>query len=99
MCGIAGIVGRHDPDLLAAMTGAVRHRGPDGDGFHIDGLVGLGHRRLAVIDLATGAQPMASADGRVVLVYNGETYNLPPAAPRADRRRCELSHPSPTPRS
>lgn len=75
MCGIAGIVGRHDPDLLAAMTGAVRHRGPDGDGFYIDGLVGLGHRRLAVIDLATGAQPMASADGRVVLVYNGETYN------------------------
>lgn len=77
MCGIAGIVGRHDPALLAAMTAALRHRGPDGDGLYTDpdGPVGLGHRRLAIIDLATGDQPMHSPDGRAVLVYNGETYN------------------------
>jgi len=82
MCGISGIVGRHDPALLAAMTAALRHRGPDGDGLHVDGLVGLGHNRLSVIDLSTGAQPMRSADGRIVLVYNGETYNF--AALRAE---------------
>lgn len=82
MCGIAGIFGRHDPDLLAAMTAALRHRGPDGQGLHIDGEVGLGHRRLSVIDLATGDQPMLSADGRVALTYNGETYNF--AALRAE---------------
>lgn len=76
MCGIAGIVGRHAPDLLAAMTAALAHRGPDGTGLHVDGLVGLGHRRLSVIDLSLGAQPMLSADGRVALVYNGETYNF-----------------------
>ncbi|MBL9107159.1 MAG: asparagine synthase (glutamine-hydrolyzing) [Myxococcales bacterium] len=77
MCGIAGIVGRHDPDLLAAMTASLRHRGPDGDGLFTDphGPVGLGHRRLAIIDLAAGAQPMASPDGRAVITYNGETYN------------------------
>ena len=75
MCGISGIAGRHDPDLLAAMVAALRHRGPDGDGVYVDGPIGLGHNRLAIIDLVTGDQPMPSPDGRAVIAYNGETYN------------------------
>jgi asparagine synthase (glutamine-hydrolysing) len=80
VCGIAGIL-RVDgapagADLLGAMTSAIAHRGPDGDGFFCDGSVGLGHRRLAIIDLATGDQPMATEDGSVVLVFNGEIYNF-----------------------
>ena len=79
MCGIAGFAnvdGRPaDAGLLRRMTDAVGHRGPDGDGFHVDGAVGLGHRRLAIIDLVTGDQPMSSADGRTWIVFNGEIYN------------------------
>ena len=81
MCGIAGIL-RVDgapagADLLGAMTSAIAHRGPDGDGFFCDGSVGLGHRRLAIIDLDDRAlQPMASADGRLRIVFNGEIYNF-----------------------
>ena len=79
MCGIAGFAnvdGRPaDAGLLRRMTDAVGHRGPDGDGFHLDGAVGLGHRRLAIIDLVTGDQPMASVDGRTWIVFNGEIYN------------------------
>jgi asparagine synthase (glutamine-hydrolysing) len=79
MCGIAGIVdvtGRPvDVALLRAMTRVQAHRGPDGEGFACRGGVGLGHRRLAIIDLVTGEQPMASDDGAVWLVFNGEIYN------------------------
>jgi asparagine synthase (glutamine-hydrolysing) len=79
MCGIAGIAdvtGRPvDGTLLRAMTSIQSHRGPDGEGFVCRGPVGLGHRRLAIIDLVTGEQPMASDDGRVWLVFNGEIYN------------------------
>src|SRR4051794_19078532 len=64
MCGIAGFVNRDgeaaDPEVLARMTATLAHRGPDGDGFYRDGSVGLGHRRLSIIDLAGGAQPMAN---------------------------------------
>jgi asparagine synthase (glutamine-hydrolysing) len=86
MCGIAGWVApsRESPDasVLRAMTGAIAHRGPDGEGVFIartrDGGVSaaLGHRRLAIIDLVTGDQPMSSSDGRVCLVFNGEIYNF-----------------------
>ena len=80
MCGIAGIVetgGRAaDMTLLRAMTTVLGHRGPDGDGFVCRGPVGLGHRRLAIIDLATGDQPMANDDGTIFIVFNGEIYNF-----------------------
>jgi asparagine synthase (glutamine-hydrolysing) len=80
MCGIAGIVNRGgaqvDAGLLRAMVQVLAHRGPDGEGTHIDGGIGLGHRRLAIIDLATGAQPMATADRKTWITYNGEVYNF-----------------------
>ena len=69
------MIGRHDPALLAAMTTSLSHRGPDGDGLHVEGPLGLGHRRLAVLDLAGGAQPMTSADGAAIVTFNGEIFN------------------------
>src|SRR5688572_15957823 len=80
MCGIAGIA-RVDglpveQSLLTAMTTAIAHRGPDGEGFHVEPGIGLGHRRLAIIDLTTGDQPMASDDGALWIVFNGELYNF-----------------------
>jgi asparagine synthase (glutamine-hydrolysing) len=81
MCGIVGVLHRDgapaSPVLLRRMMNAVAHRGPDGEGLYIDGSAGLGHRRLAIIDLsAAGHQPMATPDGRYVLSYNGEIYNF-----------------------
>src|SRR5262249_16882733 len=58
-----------------AMSTALQHRGPDGDGLFIEGEVGLGHRRLSIIDLAGGAQPISNEDGRLQLIFNGEVYN------------------------
>ena len=79
MCGIAGIVGRSwEKAQLEAMVACQRHRGPDGEGLYLDphGLAGLGHNRLSIIDLSdAGRQPMASHDGRLWLVFNGEIYN------------------------
>ena len=79
MCGITGGVPGIDVRVLERMAAALAHRGPDGEGyFHAPGPAGasLGHRRLAVIDLAGGRQPMTSADGRWTLVFNGEIYNF-----------------------
>lgn len=82
MCGIAGIFHYADPErpvdrkLLSAMTRAIAHRGPDAEGIHIDGPIGLGHRRVSIVDLSeTGAQPMATPDRKSWLIYNGELYN------------------------
>lgn len=79
MCGITGLVhldGRPvDERELRALTARVAHRGPDGEGHHVDGAVGLGHRRLTVIGLDDGAQPLFNEDGRVAVTYNGEIYN------------------------
>jgi asparagine synthase (glutamine-hydrolysing) len=80
MCGIAGIAFR-DParparqPMLTRMTAILRHRGPDGDGYHLAPGIGLGMRRLSVIDTVTGDQPMTNESGSVVLVCNGEIYN------------------------
>src|SRR5690242_7480355 len=80
MCGIAGIVefaGRSPSRSEAeAMTARVRHRGPDGQGLHVEGPVALGHRRLSIIDLVSGSQPMTNEDGQVWITYNGELYNF-----------------------
>jgi len=81
LCGVAGILNRTgepvSPVVLKRMTDVIAHRGPDGEGFYIDGALGLGHRRLAIIDLSpAGHQPMATGDGRFVLSYNGEVYNF-----------------------
>lgn len=79
MCGIAGFYDNAAPaggdGRLERMTAVLRHRGPDGVGGWSEGCVALGHRRLAIIDVATGAQPMVSACGRYVISYNGELYN------------------------
>jgi asparagine synthase (glutamine-hydrolysing) len=77
MCGIAGFVGAGSLDDIRAMTSAIAHRGPDGEGAYHDPEwpVFLGHRRLAIVDLAHGEQPMWDADGEVGVVFNGEIYN------------------------
>jgi len=80
MCGIAGFLsleGRPaDRGLLAAMSASLTHRGPDGEGFFVDGPLGLAHRRLSILDLEGGSQPMSSPDGEARLSYNGEIYNF-----------------------
>ncbi len=77
MCGIAGFSGKGDRSHLEAMTQALLHRGPDASGFYEDADEGiyLGHRRLAIIDIAGGGQPMWTADGSVAIIFNGEIYN------------------------
>src|SRR3989344_6189190 len=80
MCAIAGIIDTHGRAVarpaLERMIDIMAHRGPDGEGLFIEKQVGLGHRRLSIIDLSDAAtQPMYSADGRYVLVFNGEIYN------------------------
>ena len=79
MCGIAGFHGRPGlpvaETLLAAMIGAIAHRGPDAQGLHVGQGVGLAHARLSIIDLAGGAQPMANEDGTVWITFNGEIFN------------------------
>ncbi|WP_269936873.1 asparagine synthase (glutamine-hydrolyzing) [Arthrobacter sp. HY1533] len=76
MCGIAGYYGYgEDESLLQEMNACIVHRGPDGEGIYTHGNVGLAHRRLSIIDVAHGQEPMYSADGETVLIYNGEVYN------------------------
>lgn len=77
MCGIAGFLGAGNRDDLRFMTDRLAHRGPDGSGYHVDAEapVFLGHRRLAVVDIETGVQPMWNETGDVGVVYNGEIYN------------------------
>jgi asparagine synthase (glutamine-hydrolysing) len=78
MCGICGIATAGapvEPERLAAMAAMLVHRGPDSDGMHVDGPVGIAARRLSIIDLETGDQPVATEDGSVVAIQNGEIYN------------------------
>lgn len=81
MCGLAGILYGDEGDrpskcLIMKMTDALAHRGPDGEGFHLEPGVALGHRRLAVIDPEGGQQPMYNEDGSTAVVFNGEIYNF-----------------------
>ncbi len=81
MCGITGLIHLDNaavsPELLKQMTNSIAHRGPDGEGQWIEGNIGLGHRRIAILDLSpAGHQPMVSADQRYLLTYNGEVYNF-----------------------
>ncbi|MFZ5996233.1 MAG: asparagine synthase (glutamine-hydrolyzing) [Nitrospirota bacterium] len=81
MCGIAGIFNLNgepvSPVVLRRMTDAIEHRGPDGEGFYIDSFIGLGHRRLAIIDLSpAGHQPMITPNRQYSITYNGEIYNF-----------------------
>lgn len=81
MCGICGRLSLDpgapvDRELLSRMNDAILHRGPDGSGQFVDGPVGLGHRRLSIIDLHTGAQPIGNEDGAIQVVFNGEIYNF-----------------------
>jgi asparagine synthase (glutamine-hydrolysing) len=81
MCGIAGKF-TFDPNVpidreqLTAMTRVIAHRGPDADGYHVGRGIGLGFRRLSIIDLATGDQPLANEDGTIWVIFNGEIYNF-----------------------
>ena len=91
MCGIAGILsldGREPVETtrVQRMRDALRHRGPDGEGLLVDGPIGLGHRRLAIVDVAGGHQPMSNEDDSVWIVYNGEVYNHALLRPALERK-------------
>src|SRR5215831_6493588 len=78
MCGIAGFILNNrpaPPGLVKAMCDEIRHRGPDDEGFHIDGGCAIGMRRLSIIDLTTGHQPISNEDETVWIVFNGEIYD------------------------
>jgi asparagine synthase (glutamine-hydrolysing) len=91
MCGIVGLMdmtGQRSVDrgLLSYMNDAQFHRGPDEGGLHLDAGIGLGHRRLSIIDLSTGQQPLYNEDGNVVVVFNGEIYNFQQLVPELTAR-------------
>ncbi len=95
MCGIAGFFqldGHSLPEnshaWLKNMTDAIHYRGPDGEGQWIDGAVALGHRRLSIIDLKTGAQPMADGSGQIHVTFNGEIYNFPALRKNLEENGC-----------
>src|SRR5256885_2606333 len=98
MCGICGLIsldGTSPPDrsVLAAMNQTLVHRGPDSDGLVVDGPAGLAARRLSIIDLAGGGQPIADEGGGVHLVPNSENYNYPGLRSRPQRPAHSLSPP------
>src|SRR5215216_5467398 len=100
MCGICGVVSLREPieqEDLRAMAQTLVHRGPDADGFYLnpERTVGFGFRRLSIVDLSTGDQPMSNEDNTIWLVYNGEIYNHAEHRPRLEasghrfRSRCD----------
>lgn len=95
MCGIAGFFRLDNSPLpeasrhwLQDMTNAMVHRGPDGEGLWVDGPVALGHRRLSIIDLCAGGQPMSDVSGRVTVTFNGEIYNFEHLREELTQRGC-----------
>ncbi len=93
MCGIAGFVGRGDLGVLRRMTDAIRHRGPDAEGHWSEENTGvfLGHRRLSIIDLSGGAQPMWTRDGKLGVTFNGEIYNHAELRAELVQRGCQFA--------
>ena len=75
MCGICGFIGYKNVGLLKNMTARLTHRGPDGEGYFFSEDIGLGHRRLAIIDLSGGAQPVFNEDKTIAVISNSEIYN------------------------
>ncbi len=102
MCGINGIAfasrskKQIDAHVLCRMRDVIAHRGPDGDGIFIDGNVGIGHRRLSIVDPAHGQQPMTCGDGSCVIVYNGEVYNHAEHRPTLEKQGFEFHNHSDT---
>ena len=97
MCGIVGFTTPgQDPaaakQIVQGMADLIRHRGPDGEGCYADGTAALGHRRLSVIDLAGGGQPMLNEDGTLVVVFNGEIYNYKTLARPIAAARPHICH-------
>jgi asparagine synthase (glutamine-hydrolysing) len=93
MCGIAGFAGAGDAAVLRRMTNAIRHRGPDAEGHWAEESAGvfLGHRRLSIVDLGGGAQPMWTRDGKIGVVFNGEIYNHVELRGELKARGCEFA--------
>lgn len=90
MCGIAGFLTRGgqraEESWIRNMAASLAHRGPDGEGYFVEDGLALGHRRLSIIDLETGAQPMANEDGSLVIVFNGEIYNFLDLRPELEQQ-------------
>jgi asparagine synthase (glutamine-hydrolysing) len=91
MCGIAGIINFNaeqpvDLERLRRMGDVLRHRGPDGEGLWTEGPVGLAHRRLSIVDITGGAQPMTTGNENAWIVFNGEIYNHPELKPQLEAR-------------
>ena len=96
MCGICGVIHFDGKpvtrELLAGMNNTLRHRGPDGEGYFIDGNIGLAMRRLKIIDIAGSDQPLSNEDGSIQLIFNGEIYNYRELRRRAGSARASLQH-------
>lgn len=86
MCGICGFIGFDDEELLLRMTAQLVHRGPDEGGYYLGPGIGLGHRRLSIIDLSSSRQPLCNEDGTIWIVYNGEIYNFKEIRKDLERR-------------
>ena len=78
MCGITGFYNKKDKkeEIIKKMADKIAHRGPDGEGYYINDKIALAHRRLSIIDLSTGGQPMFNKEKDLVIVFNGEIYNF-----------------------
>ena len=104
MCGIAGIVAADalspdDRHRVVAMRDVLAHRGPDAAGMFVDEHAALGHRRLSIVDLASGQQPLANEDGSIWISFNGEIYNHRRSRRELEALRSRVSHASPIPRA
>ena len=95
MCGIAGIINKNpnkevNRDALIDMRDSMVHRGPDDEGIYIEGPIGLAHRRLSIVGLLSGHQPMSNDDNSLWIVFNGEIYNYPDLKKRSHKKRLSI---------